>query len=175
MGNLSVEAKSRTIVQVRCVLAEVFGQKLTAQGAHDTRVPERGVHLRMAGERIRMKIAGTDCCPDVVDQHYLGVHVDVAASSAPVRRSNSDEREIVISVERFDAIKECLVGRALTSGTDIFLGLGGNEENNFHATLQSFLKPDRDLRNRKSLIFDVDRPARCVDRSLVLLENAALP
>jgi hypothetical protein len=163
---------------MRGILAQMLGQKLTAQRTHDFRVPERRVHLGITEERSGMKVAGADCRPCVVDQHDLGMHVDVAAPALSIRSGNADKREAIISAKisakRFDLIEEAFAGRVIMSVADVVLGLGRSKDDDIHATLQGGLEPGRDVRNRKGLILDIDRPAGRIDCTGILLENLSL-
>src|ERR1700693_3716855 len=146
---LSVKSQRRAVVQVRGILAQMFGQQFRAQRAYHFRVPERGVHLRMAEKRIRVKIAGADCRPRVVDQHDLAMDVDVAATSLQVARGDSNEREVLVLAERSYLIEEVFARGILTSCADVFLRFGRNEDNDIYATREGIREPDRDLRNRE--------------------------
>src|SRR5262249_52633757 len=73
--DLAIEAQRGAVVQMGCILAQVLGQHLTAQRAHNRFIPERGVHLGVAVQRRGVEVAGTDRGPGVVDQHHLAVHV----------------------------------------------------------------------------------------------------
>src|SRR5229473_2274253 len=101
--------------------------------------------------------------------------MDIGGTKALVMTlGDAGQHEVLMTAERLHAAEQRLLLRVEASLVDIMLGNGRNEEDDSNAAFERTQQAARDLRHRDGLILDVDRAARGIDRSLILLQDRPL-